>query len=400
MIIDTLSSGVRRIPDFEVAQNVYLVQQGFGDDELVYRILEQIKEQQMAPYYDYITNELKIPGLKFDKDLYDKLTQQNTEKVSDLKKQLEKLAEDDEGELEILKVWTDLLEYFAAIGDKTNALTTYQKTFELAPSTGSKIDLVLTIARIGFFFDDKLFTKKYLDEANILIEKGGDWERRNRYKTYLGIYLMSTRKFEEASKLLIDSLATFTSTEISTYEQVAQYSLICGAISLERPDLRKKLIESPEILTIGSSSPELASIYNLIKSLYYCEYQDFFPNLIKTHDEILVKNKYLRPHTNFYMREIRCKAYSQLLESYKSLSLKSMAESFGVSEDFLDQDLCKFIPNKKINCIIDKVNGIVETNRPDNKNNQYHALIKNGDSLLTKLQKYGAAVRLSGAEKV
>ncbi len=44
--------------------------------------------------------------------------------------------------------------------------------------------------------------------------------------------------------------------------------------------------------------------------------------------------------------------------------------------------------------------GIVETNRPDNKNAQYQLLIKQGDVLLTKLQKYGAAVRLSGAERV
>ncbi|GMF05269.1 unnamed protein product [[Candida] boidinii] len=97
---------------------------------------------------------------------------------------------------------------------------------------------------------------------------------------------------------------------------------------------------------------------------------------------------------------MRSKAYSQLLESYKSLSLKSMADQFGVSIEFLDDDFCKFIPTKKLNCVIDRVNGIVETNRPDNKNSQYHLLIKNGDALLTKLQKYGAAVKLSGAENV
>jgi len=100
------------------------------------------------------------------------------------------------------------------------------------------------------------------------------------------------------------------------------------------------------------------------------------------------------------LREMRCKAYGQLLESYKSLSLKSMAQNFNISQEFLDQDLCRFIPNKKLNCTIDKVNGIIETNRPDNKNNQYHLLIKLGDTLLTKLQKYGAAVKLSGAERV
>ncbi|GME77046.1 unnamed protein product [[Candida] boidinii] len=211
---------------------------------------------------------------------------------------------------------------------------------------------------------------------------------------------MSTRKFKEASKLLIDSLATFTSTEIATYEDVAQYALICGAISLDRSDLKKKLIESPEILSINSNTNELLPIFNLIKSLYFSEYNKFFPYLLETHDLILTRNKYLSPHTHYYLREMRSKAYSQLLESYKSLSLKSMADQFGISIEFLDDDFCKFIPTKKLNCVIDRVNGIVETNRPDNKNSQYHLLIKNGDALLTKLQKYGAAVKLSGAENV
>ncbi|ODV93081.1 hypothetical protein PACTADRAFT_36201, partial [Pachysolen tannophilus NRRL Y-2460] len=119
-----------------------------------------------------------------------------------------------------------------------------------------------------------------------------------------------------------------------------------------------------------------------------------------TNDQILLNDKYLAAHSSYYIRELRVRAYAQLLESYKSLSLKSMADQFKVSIDFLDKDLCKFIPNKKLNCVIDRVNGIIETNRPDNKNSQYQLLIKNGDSLLTKLQKYGAAVRLSGAERV
>ncbi|ODV87877.1 hypothetical protein CANARDRAFT_5190 [[Candida] arabinofermentans NRRL YB-2248] len=401
MIIDTLSSGVAKIPDFEVSQLVFLIKQSpTPSANMIQELVTKIKEQEMAPFYQYLTTELKLKGLTYDESLYNELSKANVTKITELKEKIEKLADDDEGELEILKFWTELSEYYAAIGDRVNALATLKKTIELAPSTGSKIDLLLTITRLGFFYDDKVFTKKYLDEANALIEKGGDWERRNRYKTYLGIYLMATRSFGEASKLLIDSLSTFTSTEISTYEQVAQYSLICGAISLDRPSLKQKLIESPEILAISSTTTKLDPILNLIKSLYFCDYKSFFPSLIQTFDLILTKDKYLHSHASFYLRELRCRAYAQLLESYKSLSLKSMADNFGVSVEFLDADLCRFIPNKKLNCVIDKVNGIVETNRPDNKNSQYHLLIKNGDALLTKLQRYGAAVRLSGAEKV
>ena len=62
-------------------------------------------------------------------------------------------------------------------------------------------------------------------------------------------------------------------------------------------------------------------------------------------------------------------------------------------------DLAKFIAADRIPCTIDRVNGIIETNRPDDKNKQYADVVKQGDGLITKLQKYGQAVRLRGSER-
>lgn len=399
MILEEVTT-LKKVPDFELADKVYLATLGESNETLTNEIVGEIVKNEMAPYLYHLYYDLHLKGLEWDQGVYDGLVTANEKKVGALKEEIAKLDEEDESEMDILKKWTELGEYYANIGDKENAVETLKKTIELAPSTGSKIDLFLTISRIGYFFNDQIFIKKYLDEANDLIEKGGDWERRNRYKTYLGIYYMSTRNFVDASKLLTESLSTFTSTELTTYESVAQYALLSSALVLPRPELKKKLLESPEILSINSQSGELLPIFNLIQSLHSTEYKSFFPYLLETYDKILTKNKYLAPHANYYIREIRVRAYSQLLESYRSLSLKSMAESFGVSPAFLDDDLCKFILTKKVNCVIDRVNGIIETNRADNKNIQYDSLIKTGDALLTKLQKYGAAVRLSGAEKV
>lgn len=44
--------------------------------------------------------------------------------------------------------------------------------------------------------------------------------------------------------------------------------------------------------------------------------------------------------------------------------------------------------------MIDKVKGIVETNRPDAKNAQYQASIKQGDILLTRIQKLSRVISM------
>ncbi|ODQ82767.1 hypothetical protein BABINDRAFT_31349 [Babjeviella inositovora NRRL Y-12698] len=399
---------IPRIPDFKLSEQVFVLANpnAIADanrpqkqQQIAASVLAAVTENNLGPYYKHISEELPA-FFPFDAQLHAQLNAANEEQIAELKQTLKEVEDEDKGEMETLNGWIKLGNYYAEIGDKANAVATLKKAQELAPSTGIKIDILLTITRVGFFFNDYPFVLSHLNEIKLLSEKGGDWERRNRYKTYLGLYHLATRNFGEATSLLIDSLATFTSSELIDYDQLAQFAIIAGLLSLDRPELKKKIIDSPEILAIYSSALHLEPLISLTNALYISEYPVFFRLLMDTNDTLVLPSKYLFHHSNFLLREIRVKAYSQLLESYKSLSLNSMAQQFSVSVAFLDEDLCKFIPNKKLNCVIDKVNGIVITNRPDNKNNQYQALIKNGDQLLTKLQKYGAAVKLSGAERI
>jgi len=64
-----------------------------------------------------------------------------------------------------------------------------------------------------------------------------------------------------------------------------------------------------------------------------------------------------------------------------------MAKEFGVSIKFLDKELSSFISANKLNCKIDKVNGIVLINRIHSKNNQYQKVIQKGDLLLNRIQR-------------
>lgn len=98
-------------------------------------------------------------------------------------------------------------------------------------------------------------------------------------------------------------------------------------------------------------------------------------------------------------------AYSQLLEGYRSLTLESLSQAFGVSIEFVDRyvqqfsyfsdiidawcssDLSRYIAASRIHATIDKVHGVVETNRPDAKSAQYEMVVKQGDILLNKIQR-------------
>lgn len=406
---------LKMVPNYDISDRAFLLTQTLSAEkanEAKDFILKEIEKDEMGPYYKYLTAEYlpeknknnnngSEPIIPFDSTIYDQLVSKNTEKIKKLKESLETLKSNDEGPLEIATGWIELGEYYVQIGDFENAEDILLgNALNFAISIGAKIDIYFMMLRLAFFYNNFTYIKDKLDTVNSLIEKGGDWERRNRFKTYLGVYSLAIRDFKKAAELLVDSLATFTSVELTSYENIATYASVAGLFALERTDLKLKIIDSPELLSLMTSTPALQSISSLTIALYTSDYASFFPYLLETYDNVLIPCKYLNKHADFFVREMRTKVYAQLLDSYKTLSLKSMASAFGVSVEFLDNDLSKFIPNKQLNCVIDRVNGIVDTKRPDNKNAQYQLLIKQGDGLLTKLQKYGAAVKLTGSDRI
>lgn len=86
-----------------------------------------------------------------------------------------------------------------------------------------------------------------------LVEKGGDWDRRNRLKVYEGIHLLSIREFKQGAQLMLDGLATFTSTEIMEYKDFVKYVVLASAYSLPRSDIKKKVFFTHVLHNIGSN---------------------------------------------------------------------------------------------------------------------------------------------------
>ena len=72
----------------------------------------------------------------------------------------------------------------------------------------------------------------------------------------------------------------------------------------------------------------------------------------------------------------------------------AVAVLFFVLGEFIDNELSNFIVEGRLNVRIDKVNGVLVTNRPDAKNALYQSYIKEGDSLLNRIQKLSRVIDL------
>ena len=99
---------------------------------------------------------------------------------------------------------------------------------------------------------------------------GGDWERKNRLKVYEGVYAMATRDFRKAATLLLDSLSTFTASELCTYNQFVFYAVVTAIVSLDRVALKTRVVDTPEILAVLGELPHMDAFLN---GLYACKYK-------------------------------------------------------------------------------------------------------------------------------
>jgi 26S proteasome regulatory subunit N7 len=222
-----------------------------------------------------------------------------------------------------------------------------------------------------------------LAEAKQLNDKGGDWDRRNRLKVYDGLLAIVQRDFKKASASLLDSVSTFTALELLTFDHFLFYTVLVALKTLERPALKKKVIDSPDVIAALTGEPLLAT---LAHSFYEGRYADFLGALVELHPRLLA-DRYFAPHAPWYMREMRVAAYVQFLESYKSVTLAGMAAVFGVTVPFLDKELELLIAAGRVGAKIDAQTGIIQSSRPDTKNAQYNEVIKQGDALLNKVQR-------------
>lgn len=382
--------GYAKIPNLDVAQALFTLQAEHSstqDKDAAKTLLDtEITAHNMAPFYKRVCESLKWP---LDEAKLKAMEEANTKKLTELDEKI-KDAEENLGETEIRDAYMDKAEFTVTIGDKENSLTNLRQSFEKTTTLGHKLDNIFLQIRLGLFFLDNDIITRNMEKASSLIEEGGDWDRRNRLKVYKGYYALTTRDFKTAATNFLESISTFTSYELMTYQKLVEYTILTSIISLKRAELGAKVIKGAEIL---ECLHQLPSLKKYLTSLYECQYGEFFASLSEI-EQILLSDRLLSRHCAYYIRQMRVMAYSQLLESYRSLTLQYMAEAFNVSVGFIDRELSRFIATGKLNCKIDKVGGIVETNRPDNKNYQYQSVIKTGDALLNRIQKLSRVINL------
>ena len=380
------------LPDFDIVRALFLLQCSSDNvplDEktsIADNLLSKIIEKKQSMTYQLFCEKT---SRDVDSSVEASLSADNADELARLEAAIA-TAEESFGDIEVKGALLAKADFFMRIGDKGLSLSTLEAAYKKTVGVGMKIDNLLTRARVGFYHGDLAIAKDCVDEASKELEKGGDWERKNRLLVYRGLLHMTKREFKEAANLFVATLATFTSTELLSFNEFVLYTVITACVSLDRSTLKNKLLNSPEILSI---SHEIPGLTDFLSALHESRYSDFFASILTLSSEIS-KDRYLSSHLRFLLRSFRLIAFKQFLTSYKSVTIANMAAAFAISQHYLDLEISSFVANGKLNCKIDQVAGVVESRVGDERNEAYLKVIKNGDALLNRMQKLGKVIDL------
>ncbi|KAL7675368.1 hypothetical protein ACOME3_001628 [Neoechinorhynchus agilis] len=337
------------------------------------------------------------PTVEIDKSVHDLMLAKNIERLEALDVKL-KDAQENLGESDVRDAYFAKIEFLCEICDFEKAIALLDecegKAFVINSALARRLDLIIFRIRILLFqwpTSDPRQIIRLLEKGKKMLEGAGDWDQKTRLKVYEAIIQFSVqRDFKSAVNLFLETISTYSCYEVLQFNRFVGYTVLLAMIALDRPDLKKRVMMNSEVKQVLYSNPVLSGF---IQSFYECNYATFFKHLSSV-ERALKLDRYFGIHYRYYVREMRIKAYEQQLRSYSSIGIAAFANAFGVSEEFIDRELSRLISTERLNCKLNRVDGVVNTTRPDTKSKAYGELVKKGDELLTRLQKLSRVINL------
>lgn len=338
------------------------------------RLESTLVEKSMYDLYMHLTER---GVLKTNTNMGEQLLRKKNERLASLEQLVEK---EPDNESYVFSINKQISEFYAQTVDVKKSFETMKVLMRDDVSLSLKMDIFLCRIRMAIILKNKKLLEESVEQADDTCMRGCDWDRRNKYKVYKGVFSLMRARFSDAAVLFSEALPSFESSEVVSYQKAVTYLVFSGLLTFDRKDISTRILESSEV--VGSS--ETLGL-KLAKSLFDCVYGDFMYDLycfsLSVKEDVFVGG-----FVDFFCKEMKLRAYRQVLESYQSMSLSAMAETFGVEEEYIEKDLSRFIVEGRMGCKIDRVSKVVHMDSV--VRDGVDSIINVGNNLVRKIKKY------------
>lgn len=283
-----------------------------------------------------------------------------------------------ENETALFTIQVKLAEHYAQImcTEEFGKLT--RKLTEVDPSISFKMDICFCRIRMAIILENQKQLVHTVKEASYLAESMSDWDRKNRFKAYLGLYHIMKADFRGAADFFRGFISTHNAPELFDFDRSVLYYTVSALLAYNRKELKEHVIDNCEVL-------KCEGYVRFARSYYDCDYYNVFPNLLR-YIYMFKDDYFIGGYGNHFCKEMKMAAYNQLLQSYQSLHLDKMAAVFRVRREHVEKDLVQFITEDRMHCVIDQIEGVVRVAEKKDEDKTVRMLAK-GESLVRFIKK-------------
>lgn len=124
-----------------------------------------ISQSDMLPFYNALCEQFKWQP---DAALVDSMKAEIEKKVKELSDTITD-AEENLGESEVREGYLARADFYCRIGDKEKAIQAFRETTEKTVGLGQKLDILFTLIRMGFFWNDDDLITRNIEKAKRLV---------------------------------------------------------------------------------------------------------------------------------------------------------------------------------------------------------------------------------------
>jgi 26S proteasome regulatory subunit N7 len=345
-----------------------------GDQKAREELKSALLEKAMYDLYKHLIDR---GVLEYNQEHLEHMMKTKEERIGEIEGLREKEPENDSYQRSVDR---QLAEFYAQTLDLKKALEAMRLLTIEEASLSLKMDVFLCKIRMAVILGNRRLLEESVAQADEMCELGCDWDRRNKYKIYRAVYNLMRTDFKESAELISETLPSFECGEVLSSGKAVVCLIFAGLLTFGREDIRKRILESSEVLDTGNEAG-----LELTRALYDCDYGRYMERLYAFCSEV-ERDVFLGRYVGYFCKEMKLRAYGQILESYVSLTLENMAGTFGVEERFLERDLFRFIVEGRLRCKIDKIAGVVEIDGA--VGDGMERVLSNSNVLIRKIKKF------------
>ncbi|GIL49002.1 hypothetical protein Vafri_5484 [Volvox africanus] len=273
---------------------------------------------------------------------------------------------------------SDLGDWAYDRGDLQTAFKCYARTRDYCTTSRHVVAMCLAVIRTALELENFVHVANYIGKAESTPDVINDPITYSKLKAASGLQLLRAKKFKLAARKLCEVSPEMGSSysDVIALHDVAVYGSLCALASLDRSELRTKVISNIGFREILELAPEMRE---LVHSFYNSQYAAALRCLDALKPSLLL-DVHLSDSVPQLYALIRHRALCQYVQPFSSVNLAAMAVAFNTAVGELEKQLAGLIMDGAISARIDSATKVLYASKADLRATTFAKVLAAGEA--------------------